>query len=82
VTEPSHQEFLLRALHQLGDILYFHDDEELRDTVVLKPQWVNEYIAKVLDSAQVAETRGLLTRDHERQLWSALIPACATGSCG
>ncbi|WP_081336246.1 COR domain-containing protein [Mycobacteroides chelonae] len=72
VSDQSHQDYLLRALHLLGDILYFDDDEDLRDTVILRPQWVNSYIAKVLDSPEVAATHGLLSRSHERELWSDL----------
>ena len=74
VTDRSHQTYLLRALHVLGDILYFEDDEELKDTVILRPQWVNDYIAKVLDSPEVATRHGLLTRSHEQSLWSDLAP--------
>ena len=74
VTDRSHQTYLLRALHVLGDILYFDEDEDLRDTVILRPQWVNEYIAKVLDSPEVAAQEGLLTRSHERDLWHDLNP--------
>jgi internalin A len=74
ISELSHQTYLLRALHVLGDILYFDEDEELRDTIILRPQWVNSYIARVLDSPVVAEEHGLLTRLHERDLWSDLEP--------
>ena len=74
ITDESHQIYLLRALHLLGDILYFDDDPELRDTIILRPQWVTEYIAKVLDSPEVAAKQGLLTRSHERRLWSDLQP--------
>src|ERR1039457_5258519 len=74
VTNPSHQMYVLRALHLLGDILFFDEDEELRDTVILRPQWVNSYIARVLDSHEVAAKHGLLTRPQERQLWSDLDP--------
>jgi hypothetical protein len=74
VTDQSHQIYLLRALHLLGEILYFEDDEELQDTIILRPQWVNDYIAKVLDSPEVAAEHGILTRTHERQLWFDLEP--------
>ena len=74
VNDPAHQTYLLRALHILGDILYFDDDEELRDTVILRPQWVNSYIARVLDSHEVAIKHGLLTRPQERELWRDLDP--------
>ena len=72
VTDRSHQTYLLRALHLLGEILYFEDDEELRDTIILRPQWVVDYIDKVLDSQDVAAKEGLLTREHQRQLWRDL----------
>ena len=74
VIDRTHQTYLLRALHVLGDILYFDEDEDLRDTIILRPQWVNGYIAKVLDSPEVAAQHGLLTRSHERDLWSDLNP--------
>ena len=74
VSEISHQTYLLRALHLLGDILYFDEDEELRDTIILRPQWVTDYIAKVLDSHEVVAKQGVLTRAHEQQLWHDLLP--------
>ena len=69
VNDRDQQTSLLRALHLLGDIMYFDEDEELRDIVILRPQWVSSYIAKVLDSPEVAARKGLLTRRHERELW-------------
>jgi internalin A len=72
VTDRSHQTYLLRALHLLGDILYFDDDAELSEIIILRPQWVNVYISRVLDSHEVADKKGLLTRQHERELWADL----------
>ena len=56
----------------MGDILYYDDDDELADTVILHPQWVTAYISKVLDSADVARRAGLLTRHQVQLLWSDL----------
>jgi GTPase SAR1 family protein len=75
VTDGSHRTYLLRALHLLGDIMYFDEEELLRDMVILRPQWVSDYIDRVLDSPQVADGQGLLTRTHEEELWSDLDPA-------
>ncbi|MFF4415240.1 COR domain-containing protein, partial [Streptosporangium sp. NPDC001559] len=69
VSDPVQQRYIAIAMHQLGDILYYHDDEELAQTVVLQPEWVNEYISKVLDSSEVANRHGLLTRNHLNELW-------------
>ncbi|HEX5405781.1 MAG TPA: COR domain-containing protein [Pseudonocardiaceae bacterium] len=72
VTNPRHQSFIARALHELGDILYYVDDPELNQIVVLRPAWVNDYISRVLDSDEVAQRRGLLTREHLNALWGDL----------
>ncbi|MBV9139408.1 MAG: leucine-rich repeat domain-containing protein, partial [Pseudonocardiales bacterium] len=69
VSDTAQQNYIAVALHRLGDILYYHEDPELAQTVVLKPEWVNEYISKVLDSEQVTAKKGLLTREHLNELW-------------
>ncbi|MEH2052127.1 COR domain-containing protein [Nostoc sp.] len=68
------QEVLARWLHELGEILYFQDNEELNDTVILKPQWVTEYISKVLESEDVINRKGIFTRQEMNQLWRDLEP--------
>jgi len=60
---------LIQWLHELGDILYFRDTDELNDIVILKPQWVSEYISKVLESYEVIERFGVFTRQHMNSLW-------------
>lgn len=63
---------LARWLHELGDILYFREDPELNDTVILKPQWATEYVSKVLESDEVIGDLGIFTREHMEELWSDL----------
>ncbi|MGJ5634842.1 COR domain-containing protein, partial [Nostoc sp. CALU 1950] len=69
------KEVLARWLHELGEILYFQDNEELNDTVILKPQWVTEYISKVLESEDVINRKGIFTRQEMAQLWRDLEPS-------
>nr|MDZ8046469.1 COR domain-containing protein [Nostoc sp. DedQUE02] len=69
------QKVLARWLHELGEILYFQDNEELNDTVILKPQWVTEYISKVLESEDVINRFGIFTRQEMNQLWRDLEPS-------
>jgi small GTP-binding protein len=57
-------------LHELGDILYFKDDEELNDLVILNPQWVTGAISKVLESKEVIGGNGVFTRKHMDELWA------------
>jgi GTPase SAR1 family protein len=61
---------LAQWLHELGDILYFKEDEELNDLVVLNPQWVTEAISKVLESEEVIGKDGIFTQQHMDEVWS------------
>ncbi|TDV51950.1 leucine-rich repeat domain-containing protein [Actinophytocola oryzae] len=74
VRDGALQRFIATALHELGDILHYSDDPELSETVVLQPGWVNDYISMVLDSDEVADAHGLLTRRHLNELWADLDP--------
>ena len=70
--EPKARATLATTLHELGDILFFPDDEELKDTVILEPQWVSEYVCKVLDDPELKDKQGVLHRELRDQLWSDL----------
>ncbi|MGB1249638.1 MAG: COR domain-containing protein [Candidatus Promineifilaceae bacterium] len=63
---------LANWLHELGDILYYADDETINDTVILKPQWVTAHISRVLTSENVANNHAILTRDEMNRLWKDL----------
>jgi small GTP-binding protein len=57
-------------LHELGGILYFKEDDELNDTVILNPAWVTDAISDVLESKEVVEKDGVLTRENRDKLWT------------
>jgi len=63
---------LAQYLHDLGDLLDYSGDEDLKDTVILKPQWVSTYISRVLESDGVQD--GILRRPHMEELWADLDP--------
>ncbi len=73
--DDSKRPILTQWLHELGDILYFQDNQELADIVILKPQWVSQYISLVLESEDVIKRRGIFTRDEMNRLWQALDSA-------
>jgi GTPase SAR1 family protein len=82
VTYDRHQRYLAQAMHELGDILYDAEDPELNQTVVLHPAWVTEYISRVLDSEEVEQRHGLLSRTHLNELWSDLDTGIRTHFLG
>jgi len=69
------QPVLTRWLHELGDILYFQDAEELNDVVILQPHWLTQYISRVLESDEVIRRDGIFTRQEMDRLWHELDPA-------
>ena len=70
--KETDQKILARWLHELGEILFFQDDEELNDTVILRPDWVTQYISRVLESSEVIKSYGVFSREHMYSLWSDL----------
>ena len=67
-------QILTQWLHELGEILYYRDDDELNDTVILNPQWVTQAISRVLESEEVVNNRGLFTRQQMTSLWREIDP--------
>jgi hypothetical protein len=56
-------------LHELGEILYFRDDDEIDDIVILDPQWVTEIISRVVTCKQTEANKAILTKQRMRELW-------------
>jgi hypothetical protein len=58
-------------LHDLGVVLYFRDDDVLRNLVVLKPNWVTDAINRVLADETVRRARGVLAHAELGRIWAA-----------
>ena len=69
---PTSQRVLATWLHELGEILFFQDNDELNDLVIFKPQWVTEHISRVLEAEEVTQRNGIFTRACMEQLWRDL----------
>jgi internalin A len=65
---------LLNWMHSLGDILYFEDNTELNDIVILEPEWVSKCIGDVLMHSGVVATNGIFTRDEMLNVWHDVEP--------
>jgi len=68
--DRAEQNTLLSWLHELGDIVYYPDVEDLHNMVFLKPEWITRSVAAILDDQEVKDARGVLRRDHIERLWS------------
>jgi internalin A len=56
-------------LYYLGKILYFPEDDQLANIVVLKPNWITKAISKVLENPETRKHGGVLRHDHLPQIW-------------
>lgn len=72
VRDPMSQQVIARSLHDLGDLVYFGDDLELAEKMILHPAWLDARISAVLDSQAVADARGMLSRAERDRLWGDL----------
>jgi len=62
ISDAITRETLVEFLHDLGVILYFKEFD-LHDTHVLEPGWATGAVYKIINSPQVAESKGLLRLD-------------------
>ena len=58
-----------RLLHDLGRVIYYGDDDGLRDVVVLNPEWLTKAISYVLEDRATRAMRGVLRHDRLPEIW-------------
>ena len=56
-------------LHDLGKILYYPEDDQLSNLVVLKPNWITKAIGKVLNDKHTRENEGILNHEWLPIIW-------------
>ncbi len=61
--------FLSEYFHDLGVLLHFKDDIELKDTVFLNHEWLTAGVYKILDDKQVIEKNGRFSIDDIQRIW-------------
>lgn len=67
--EPIDAETLAHLMHDLGYIVYYADDERLRDEVVLQPEWLTKAIGFVLEDRTTQEMDGILPDNRLIEVW-------------
>lgn len=60
---------LAELMHDLGYIVYYGDDERLKDDVVLQPEWLTKAIGFVLEDRATQEMDGILPDSRLREVW-------------
>jgi len=60
---------LAGLLHDLGQIIYYGDDDGLRELVVLNPEWLTKAIGYVLEDGPTRQAQGVLDHARLRDIW-------------
>jgi internalin A len=60
---------LAKLMHDLGQIVYYGDDEGLRNFVVLDPEWLTKAISYVLEDEDTRRADGILEHAHLAEIW-------------
>ena len=60
---------LAELLHDLGQIIYYGEDEGLKEIVVLKPEWLTKAISYVLEDKETRQAGGVLDHLRLREIW-------------
>ena len=56
-------------MHDLGYIVYYGDDERLKEDVVLQPEWLTKAIGFVLEDRMTQEMAGILPDERLHEVW-------------
>jgi hypothetical protein len=57
------------VLNELGHLIHYRSVDDLKDTVILKPEWLSKAISFVLEDEQAKQQNGLVEHDRLSQLW-------------
>lgn len=58
-----------KYLNDLGVILYFHNDKNLEDMVILEPRWLTKVMASLFTTKHNYAKNGLLKEADLGQIW-------------
>ena len=75
VPDLAAQLAITRVLHDLGQVAYFAGVPDLAEKIILKPEWLDACITQVIDSQQVTDAGGVLSRAERGRLWGGLTDA-------
>lgn len=62
--------FLSGYFHDLGVLLHFQDDIDLKDTIFLNHEWLTTGVYKILDDPKVIEQKGRFSIEDVKRIWS------------
>lgn len=61
--------FISEFFHDLGVLIHFQEDIDLKDIVILNHEWITKGVYKVLDDKLVLEQKGRLSNEDLLRIW-------------
>lgn len=58
-----------RFLHNIGIVLWYSTNNELKNWVVLEPQWAMNAVYRIIDDQEIQSRRGNILKDDFSRLW-------------
>ncbi|MBB4981459.1 COR domain-containing protein [Streptomyces nymphaeiformis] len=62
-------EAIAPLLNDLGYIVYYPDDQELRDILILQPEWLTKAISCVFEDPETRQNQGILSHASLARIW-------------
>jgi len=62
-----------KFLHSIGIILWYSDVADLKDIVVLKPEWAMNAVYKIIDDDRIQKRQGTIEQEDFDRLWRETI---------
>lgn len=62
--------FLSEYFHDLGVIIHFQNDIDLRDIIILNHEWITKGVYKILDDKEVIKNKGRFSYSDILRIWS------------
>ncbi|HNS30372.1 MAG TPA: COR domain-containing protein [Tenuifilaceae bacterium] len=63
--------FLSEYFHDLGVILHFKEDIELKDIVFLNHEWITKGVYSILDDRKIISQKGRFDNDDLKRIWNS-----------
>ncbi len=67
--EEDETDLFISIEHRLGHLIHYEHDPDLRNIVILKPDWLATAISFVLDDKETLRNGGLVSLSRLSQLW-------------
>jgi internalin A len=60
---------LSKTLHSIGTILHYQEMEELKDWIILNPEWATKAFYRIVRNTEISKAKGRFKKDQLKTIW-------------